>query len=287
MPDALVLGAGGPPAAAWMRGVLERRRDDPRECAYIVGTSAGALLAAALAAGREPEATAGAIAAWGELVAEAEQERAAAGEADPSERAGSGEAAATGGAASVPPRRSLPTGLARGAARRATAVVAPFVPLAMAVAAPGGAVARAGVLASMARRELPLDPLGPLVDALGARFDGRLRIAATDRRTGRRVVFGAPGAPRASVEQAVRASCAAPWLFAPVRIGEREYVDGGVWSPLNLDAVPAGRGSEVLALNPTAGESGPVRAFSMAAQAAETLALTARGATVDIIAPRR
>lgn len=272
MPDALVLGAGGPPAAVWMRDVLDAGGIDLRECEYIVGTSAGALLAAALAAGREPEAAGEAIAAWGELVVgEAGQpERADLDEADPPARAG---------------RLPLPAGLARAAARRATAVVAPFVPLAMAVAAPGGAVARAGVLASMARRELPLDALAPLLEAVGARFDGRLRIVATDRRTGRRVVFGAPGAPRATVDEAVRASCAAPWLFAPVRIGEREYVDGGVWSPLNLDAVPAGRGTEVLALNPTAAMSGPTRAFSLAAQAAETLALTARGATVRVIAP--
>ena len=65
-------------------------------------------------------------------------------------------------------------------------------------------------------------------------------------------MFGAPGAPRAAVAQAVLASCAVPWIFAPVRIGEREYVDGGVWSPTNLDATPARRGIEVLCLNPTA-----------------------------------
>jgi predicted acylesterase/phospholipase RssA len=43
-----------------------------------------------------------------------------------------------------------------------------------------------------------------------------------------------------------------PWLFAPVTIGTREYVDGGVWSPTNLDAAPAGRDTHVLCLNPTA-----------------------------------
>ena len=91
------------------------------------------------------------------------------------------------------------------------------------------------------------------IERLGARFDGRLRISAVDRANGRRVIFGAPDAPRATVAQAVLASCAVPWLFAPVEIGEREYVDGGVWSPTNLDAVPAGRGSRILCLIPTAG----------------------------------
>ena len=54
------------------------------------------------------------------------------------------------------------------------------------------------------------------------------------------MIFGAPDAPKATVAQAVLASCAVPWIFAPVEIGEREYVDGGVWSPTNLDAIPAG-----------------------------------------------
>ena len=75
----------------------------------------------------------------------------------------------------------------------------------------------------------------------GARFDGRLRVCCVDKRSGKRVVFGAPGAPRATVADAVTASCAIPWVFAPVRIGEREYVDGGVWSVTNLDAAPARR----------------------------------------------
>ena len=87
------------------------------------------------------------------------------------------------------------------------------------------------------------------------------------------------------------ASCAVPWIFAPVRIGEREYVDGGVWSPTNLDVAPARRGSEVLCLNPTASLAatraafGALRAFSRSAALAETLALRARGATVRTIGP--
>ena len=83
------------------------------------------------------------------------------------------------------------------------------------------------------------------------------------------------------------ASCAVPGIFAPVRIGGREYVDGGVWSPTNLDAAPAGRGSSVLCLVPTALEGGlaPLRAFSLAAVAAETLAVRSRGAEVRTIVP--
>ncbi len=100
-------------------------------------------------------------------------------------------------------------------------------------------------------------------------------------------MFGEPGAPPASVSQAVLASCAVPGIFAPVRIGDREYVDGGVWSPTNLDAAPARRGSSVLCLVPTALEGGlaPLRAFSLTALAAETLAVRSRGAEVRTIVP--
>ena len=80
--------------------------------------------------------------------------------------------------------------------------------------------------------------------------------------------------------------CAVPWVFAPVTIAGREYVDGGVWSPTNLDAVPAGRGSRVLCLIPTAGAAiAPLRTASAAAAGYEGMALTARGATVRTVVP--
>ena len=130
-----------------------------------------------------------------------------------------------------------------------------------------------------------LGRLGRHLDSLGAEFDGRLRIAAVDRRSGRRVMFGAPGAPPARVSQAVLASCAVPGVFSPVEIGGREYVDGGVWSPTNLDAAPAGRGAEVLCLVPTGAGFAALRAFTRARLSAETLALRSRGARVRTILP--
>ena len=79
-----------------------------------------------------------------------------------------------------------------------------------------------------------------------------------------------------------------PWIFAPVEIGGREYVDGGVWSPTNLDAVPAGRGSRVLCLIPTAGATlAPLRTASSAAAGYESMALRSRGAEVSHDRPRR
>jgi NTE family protein len=54
---------------------------------------------------------------------------------------------------------------------------------------------------------------------------------ATDIQSGQEVVFG-----RGNTGQAVRASCSIPGVFRPVQIGERMYVDGGVVSPIAVDA---------------------------------------------------
>ncbi len=176
--------------------------------------------------------------------------------------------------------------ITRGAARASRAAATPFAPLAMATSAPAGRLARAAVLRRAPRPERTLGDLGVHIDALGASFDGRLRIAAVDRGSGRRVIFGAPDAPRASVAEAVLASCAVPWIFAPVEINGREYVDGGVWSPTNLDAVPAGRGSRVLCLVPTAGATlAPLRTATSAAAGYESMVLRARGAEVQTVVP--
>ena len=87
------------------------------------------------------------------------------------------------------------------------------------------------------------------------------------------------------------ASCAVPWVFRPVTIGGREYVDGGAWSAANLDLAPVRRGTRVLCLNPTASPRlardrlGAVRAFARTTAATEALVLRRRGAEVTIVAP--
>ena len=77
-----------------------------------------------------------------------------------------------------------------------------------------------------------------------------LWIVALDYATGRRVVFGMQGSPEAHLWQAVEASCAIPGLYKPVQIGGRLYVDGGVWSPSNLDLLAKADVDTVVALNP-------------------------------------
>jgi len=63
----------------------------------------------------------------------------------------------------------------------------------------------------------------------------KLRIpfyaVATDIQSGQEVVFG-----RGNAGAAVRASCSIPGVFRPVRVGDRLYVDGGVVSPVAVDA---------------------------------------------------
>ena len=182
-------------------------------------------------------------------------------------------------------------GLVRTAARVGWAVSEPLTSTAARAATPVGALARAAVLSRAASHGRPLDHLHARVTRWGARFDGRLRVCAVDRRSGRRTVFGAPGAPAATVADAVCASCAIPWVFSPVRIGDREYVDGGAWSVTNLDAAQAGRDTHVLCLDPTASLGGSDRrmaalrgAFRVASEL-ELQALRRRGAQVVHVAP--
>jgi NTE family protein len=265
-PDVLVLGGGGLLGEEWMLGVLAGIEDatgfDMRECEQFVGTSAGSIVAARLAAGRSPR-----------------RPNAAGAQIEP--------AAAHGpdglGAAALQ--------LARRAGEWSLAAYAPLAPLALAAVGPGGRLLRAGLLLQIARPHRTLDQLREHVEAYGARFDGRLRVATVDRHRGQRVVFGRPGAPTARVGEAVAASCAVPWLFAPVVISGREYVDGGVWSATNLDAATAGRDTHVLCLNPTAGITGShtllsvARGLARSVVSVEALALRRKGAIVQTVAP--
>jgi NTE family protein len=277
-PDVLVLAGGGIVGEAWMNGVLAGIEDaggvDFTRCEAFVGTSAGSIVAARLAAGRRPPRPDGRRGEASALASEADGDAGGDGAVD-------GDADADGAVLRV----------ARGAARVGWALSAPVAGAAIAVSAPATALARAAVLGRVATHGQPLHQLHGRVARWGARFDGRLRVCAVDRRTGRRTVFGAPGAPAASVADAVCASCAIPWVFAPVAIGDGEYVDGGAWSVTNLDAAHAGRGTQVLCLDPTANLGGRDRRMALlrgafrVASGLEIHALRRRGALVEHVAP--
>jgi NTE family protein len=134
--------------------------------------------------------------------------------------------------------------------------------------------------------EVALTDLHKRVGDWRARFDGRLRVCTVDRSNGKRVVFGEPGAPKASVADAVQASCAIPAVFKPVRIEGREYVDGGAWSVTNLDAAPVSRGTRVLCLEPTGALGLRSAAFRVATEI-ELQALRRRRAQVQRVMPDR
>lgn len=83
-----------------------------------------------------------------------------------------------------------------------------------------------------------------------------LWLCAVRRRDGRRVVFGRPRSPNAPVHLAVAASCSVPGYFAPVVIGGRSYIDGGVHSPTNA-ALLRGTGLDlVIVISPMSGPAG-------------------------------
>jgi NTE family protein len=257
-PDVLVLAGGGVVGEAWMNGVLGGIEDgggaDFTEVESYIGTSAGSIVAARLVSGRRPR-------------------RPEAGA--PSDLAEAEPEVARGGL----------RGVAAEAARLGFVIGAPAASAALAVSAPVGAVARGAILRRAGGRGIALDGLEHRIARWAPRFDGRLRVCAVDRGSGKRVVFGAPGAPHATVGQAVAASCAIPFYFKAITIGEREYVDGGAWSVSNLDAAPAGRESAVLFLHPTAALTQPwAKAFRLATEL-ELQQLRRRGAQVLHVAP--
>jgi NTE family protein len=255
-PDVLVLGGGGLLGEAWMSALLagiEQASDfDSRRCEGYVGTSAGSIVTAVLAGGVSPARR------LGELP-----------EQPPGDEP---EAASSGGVAT----RTLRAGVATAAA--------PVAALALPTMAPGGALVRRLALGRAPRGERSLGDLGRRIESTGVRFDGRLAISAVELESGRRVMFGREDAPAASVGQAVEASCAIPTYFRPIEIGGREYVDGGAWSPTNLDTAQVRRGTQVLCLNPT----GSLPAFGVASRSVarfEALVLERRGARVQIVSP--
>jgi NTE family protein len=260
----LVLGVGGILGESWMWGYLggahSATGEDFRRARQLIGTSAGSIAAARLAGGEDPRRGEERI-RWD-------------GEPEPERRSG-----------------ALRAAFER-ASRLSLGAVSPLAAPALAAATPGGALARAAVLARVPPGRIELNDLRSRVAALGPAFDGRLNIVAVDRGSGRRVAFGADGAPEASVADAVAASCAIPGYFAPVEIAGREYVDGGVWSPTNLDLARAGSGDRVLCLVPTAA-MGTAPALALRGLAAgwrlatgvEAAAARRRGATVEVVVP--
>lgn len=80
-------------------------------------------------------------------------------------------------------------------------------------------------------------------------LEKELYIIATDLDTGDRAVFG-KGYTEAPISLAVAASSALPIVYKPVRIGKREYVDGGLRGNASLDLAIEHGAKLVICINP-------------------------------------
>lgn len=211
----LVLGAGGVLGFAWTAGTLQALAEvegwDPATADVLVGTSAGSVMAATLGCGGTVE----------QVLAHQQDEHVTV-EVDDRELAIAYDNERDN-PDSLPPRPSLRPGSPGLLLRRAVRVrrTPPMVLLAGLL--PPGRATHGRLRATVEG----------LAGDGWARSD--TRIVTMDYDTGARVAFGGPGAPPASLADAVVASCSIPGWFEPVRIGRHRYVDGGVCSTTSLD----------------------------------------------------
>ncbi len=87
----------------------------------------------------------------------------------------------------------------------------------------------------------------------GDRFDDlprRLYVVAVDLDSGETVAFGREGFRDVPVSKAVQASSALPGLYRPVRIGGRDYVDGGVNKTAHINLAIQDGADLVICINP-------------------------------------
>ena len=81
-------------------------------------------------------------------------------------------------------------------------------------------------------------------------LDPELYLAATDLDTCERIVFGANDWDDVPISTAVRASTALPMVYKPVRVRDRELIDGGIVSTTNLDIAVEAGAKFIVVVNP-------------------------------------
>ncbi len=77
-----------------------------------------------------------------------------------------------------------------------------------------------------------------------------LYLAATDLDTCERIVFGAEGWDDVPISRAVSASSALPMIYRPVKVKDRELIDGGILSTTNLDIAVEAGAKFIVVVNP-------------------------------------
>jgi len=218
----LVLGGGGATAVAYSVGALralsEHAGVDSSQAKVIVGTSAGAIVAADLRLGRSFDEIAAAV-----TPADGE----------------------TPGGHTAKAWRSTPD-LLRRAVGSWWIMARTVAPVSVRLAEPPELLQRVfpGSLFLHADRDWARNRFP------AAWPEGTLWLVTSDLDNGRRVVLGAQGPLAATLPQAVQASCAVPGLYPPVRVDGRRLVDGGVHSVTNLDLAARTRSAAVIAVAP-------------------------------------
>lgn len=269
----LVLGAGGSVGHAFHAGVLagleEATGFDPRRAEIIVGTSAGSLVAALLRAGFET----------------ADLHANACGH--PVSAAGSRMLARMGAQGEIPIPSLSHADIAHGPAAAGVILAAARRPWSVRLGALAAGLLPAGTVSteSLQRGVTNLFP--------GGWPKQPTWICAVRLDHGRLTSFGRPGAPPATVGQAVAASCAIPAFFKPVEIAGRRYVDGGTHSVTNADLLAGERLDLVIISCPMAatrdamllGPDLPLRAFVRLRLAQELVAVRASGIRVVALQP--
>jgi predicted acylesterase/phospholipase RssA len=81
-------------------------------------------------------------------------------------------------------------------------------------------------------------------------LEKELYITATDLDTCERIVFGSEGWDDVPISTAVRASTALPMVYSPVKVRDRELVDGGIVSTTNLDIAVSNGAKFIVVVNP-------------------------------------
>jgi len=119
------------------------------------------------------------------------------------------------------------------------------VMLGIAEGLPAGAYTGAGIEAYLHQ---VLDQPGRSDDFRELRRE--LYLTATDLDTCERVVFGQDDLRDVPISTAVRASGALPMVYAPVKVGARELVDGGLTSTTNLDIAVEAGAKLIVVINP-------------------------------------
>jgi NTE family protein len=81
-------------------------------------------------------------------------------------------------------------------------------------------------------------------------LERELYLTATDLDTCERIVFGAEGWDDVPISKAVSASSALPMIYKPVKLRDRELVDGGIVSTTNLDIAVEAGAKLIIVVNP-------------------------------------